>query len=229
MLQRIYGTAWDTADELDQHLWRLEEAKKRDHRKLGRELDLFTFHPESPAAPFLHPRGMALWRALEDWSLRGPPRRRVPRGAHAEPRPQGAVGDLRPLGQLPGQHVRPRRLRPCQSGLKPMNCPEEMLIYRTRARSYRELPMRFTDYSVALPQRADGRPGRHVPRPSADPGRLPRLLPRGPSGRRAAACAFAGAQPVRAVRLRAAGQAGHAAGEADRLRRVLGARGGAAA
>ena len=59
MLQRIYGTAWDTQEELDRHLWRLEEAKKRDHRKLGRELDLFTFHPESPAAPFLHPRGMA--------------------------------------------------------------------------------------------------------------------------------------------------------------------------
>ncbi|MGI8998315.1 MAG: threonine--tRNA ligase, partial [Candidatus Limnocylindria bacterium] len=68
MLQRIYGTAWDSQEELDQHLWRLEEAKKRDHRKLGRELDLFTFHPESPAAPFLHPRGMALWRALEAWS-----------------------------------------------------------------------------------------------------------------------------------------------------------------
>ena len=68
MLQRIYGTVWATQDELDQYLWRRVEAKKRDHRKLGRELDLFSFHPESPSAPFWHPRGMALWRALETWS-----------------------------------------------------------------------------------------------------------------------------------------------------------------
>ncbi|HEX6474929.1 MAG TPA: threonine--tRNA ligase, partial [Candidatus Limnocylindria bacterium] len=68
MLQRIYGTVWESQEELDRYLWRLEEAKKRDHRKLGRDLDLFTFHPESPAAPFWHPRGMAVWRALEDWS-----------------------------------------------------------------------------------------------------------------------------------------------------------------
>ena len=68
MLQRIYGTVWESQEDLDQYLWRLEEARKRDHRRLGRELDLFTFHPVSPAAPFWHPRGMALYRALEDWS-----------------------------------------------------------------------------------------------------------------------------------------------------------------
>jgi len=147
MLQRIYGTAWDTDEELDRHLWRLEEAKKRDHRKLGRELDLFTFHPESPAAPFLHPRGMAIWRALEDWS------RQVRRdGGFSEVRTPSLV--RKELWETSGHwanyqdnmfvlddydHV---------SGLKPMNCPEEILIYRTRARSYRELPMRFNDYSV---------------------------------------------------------------------------------
>jgi threonyl-tRNA synthetase len=147
MLQRIYGTAWDTQEQLDQHLWRVEEAKKRDHRKLGRELDLFTFHPESPAAPFLHPRGMALWRSLEDWS------REVRRAAgFSEVRTPSLV--RKELWETSGHwnnyqdnmfvlddydHV---------SGLKPMNCPEEILIYRTRARSYRELPMRFNDYSV---------------------------------------------------------------------------------
>jgi threonyl-tRNA synthetase len=68
MLQRIYGTVWESQEDLDQYLWRLEEARKRDHRKIGRELDLFSFHPEAPAAPFWHPRGAALWRALEDWS-----------------------------------------------------------------------------------------------------------------------------------------------------------------
>src|SRR5687767_4582439 len=155
MLQRIYGTAWDTQEELDQHLWRIEEAKKRDHRKLGRELDLFTFHPESPAAPFLHPRGMALWRALDDWSL--------------EVRREAGFDEVRTpslvrkeLWETSGHwrnyqdnmfvlddfdHI---------SGLKPMNCPEEILVYKTRSHSYRELPMRFADYSILFRKERTG-------------------------------------------------------------------------
>jgi threonyl-tRNA synthetase len=155
MLQRIYGTAWDTQAELDQHLWRLEEAKKRDHRKLGRELDLYTFHPESPAAPFLHPRGMALWRALEDWS-----RQVRTEAGFAEVRTPSLV--RRELWETSGHwnnyqdnmfvlddhdHV---------SGLKPMNCPEEILVYKTRAHSYRELPIRFADYSVLFRKERTG-------------------------------------------------------------------------
>ncbi len=155
MLQRIYGTAWDSQEELDRHLWRLDEAKKRDHRKLGRELDLFTFHPESPAAPFFHPRGMALWRALEEWSLEV---RRS--GGFAEVRTPSLV--RKELWETSGHwanyqdnmfvlddydHV---------SGLKPMNCPEEILIYRTRGRSYRDLPMRFADYSTLFRKERTG-------------------------------------------------------------------------
>jgi threonyl-tRNA synthetase len=155
MLQRIYGTAWDSQDDLDQHLWRLEEAKKRDHRKLGRELDLFTFHPESPAAPFLHPRGMAIWRALEDWS------RQVRNEAgFSEVRTPSLV--RKELWETSGHwgnyqdnmfvlddydHV---------SGLKPMNCPEEILVYKTRMHSYRELPIRFADYSVLFRKERTG-------------------------------------------------------------------------
>ncbi len=155
MLQRIYGTAWDTTEELDRYLWRIEEAKKRDHRKLGRELDLFTFHPESPAAPFLHPKGMAIWRALEDWS------REVRREAgFSEVRTPSLV--RKELWETSGHwgnyqdnmfvlddydHV---------SGLKPMNCPEEILIYKTRAHSYRELPIRFADYSVLFRKERTG-------------------------------------------------------------------------
>jgi threonyl-tRNA synthetase len=155
MLQRIYGTAWDTQEELDRYLWRIEEAKKRDHRKLGRELDLFTFHPESPAAPFLHPRGMAIWRALEEWS------REVRIGAgFQEVRTPSLV--RKELWETSGHwnnyqdnmfvlddydHV---------SGLKPMNCPEEILIYKTRAHSYRELPIRFADYSVLFRKERTG-------------------------------------------------------------------------
>jgi threonyl-tRNA synthetase len=146
MLQRIYGTVWESQDDLDRYLWRLEEAKKRDHRKLGRDLDLFSFHPESPAAPFWHPKGMALWRALEAWSWQV---RRE--GGFEEVRTPAVV--RKELWETSGHwelyqdnmftlddsdHL---------SGLKPMNCPESMLIYKTRLRSYRDLPMRLADYS----------------------------------------------------------------------------------
>jgi threonyl-tRNA synthetase len=155
MLQRIYGTVWENQEDLDRYLWRQEEAKKRDHRKLGRDLDLFSFHPESPAAPFWHPRGMALWRALETWSR--------------EVRTDGGFSEVRTpivvrkeLWETSGHwelyqdnmfvlddydHV---------SGLKPMNCPEEMIIYKTSARSYRDLPMRFSDYSNLMRRERTG-------------------------------------------------------------------------
>ena len=126
MLQRIYGTAWDTQEELDQHLWRLEEAKKRDHRKLGRELDLFTFHPESPAAPFLHPRGMALWRALEDWSLEV----RREAGFHEVRTPSLVRKELWETSGHWGNYQDNMFALDDHDhicGLKPMNCPEEML------------------------------------------------------------------------------------------------------
>jgi threonyl-tRNA synthetase len=146
MLQRIYGSVWETQEDLDRYLWRVEEAKKRDHRKLGRDLDLFSFHPESPAAPFWHPRGMALWRALEDWS-----RQVRSEGGFVEVRTPGLV--RKELWETSGHwalyqdnmfvfedgdHV---------AGLKPMNCPESMLIFKTALRSYRDLPMRLADYS----------------------------------------------------------------------------------
>ncbi len=155
MLQRIYGTVWQTQEELDRYLWRLEEARKRDHRRIGRELDLFSFHPESPAAPFWHAKGMALWRALEDWS------REVRRdGGFHEVRTPSLV--RKELWEESGHwelyqdnmfvlddydHL---------SGLKPMNCPEEILIYKTRARSYRDLPLRFNDYSVLFRKERTG-------------------------------------------------------------------------
>jgi len=155
MLQRIYGTAWDSAEELDQHLWRLEEAKKRDHRKLGRELDLYTFHPESPAAPFLHPRGMALWRALEDWSRQ----LRREAGFHEVRTPSLVRKELWETSGHWGNYQDNMFVLDDHdhvSGLKPMNCPEEILVYKTRAHSYRELPIRFADYSVLFRKERTG-------------------------------------------------------------------------
>jgi threonyl-tRNA synthetase len=146
MLQRIYGSVWETQEDLDRYLWRLEEARKRDHRKLGRELDLFSFHPESPAAPFWHPRGMALWRALEAWSLQV---RRE--GGFVEVRTPALV--RKELWETSGHwaHYQDNMFvfndGDQLSGLKPMNCPESMVIFKTSLRSYRDLPMRLADYS----------------------------------------------------------------------------------
>jgi len=146
MLQRIYGTVWETQAQLDEYLWRVEEAKKRDHRKLGRELDLFSFHPESPAAPFWHPRGMVLWRELETWSrkVRG-------EGGFVEVRTPGVV--RKELWETSGhwalyqENMFVLEDGEHTSGLKPMNCPESMLIFKSGLRSYRDLPMRLADYS----------------------------------------------------------------------------------
>jgi threonyl-tRNA synthetase len=155
MLQRIYGTVWESQEDLDRYLWRLEEARKRDHRRLGRDLDLFTFHPESPAAPFWHPRGMALYRALEDWS------RQVRReGGFHEVRTPSLV--RKELWEQSGHwelyqdnmFVLDDYGHP--SGAKPMNCPQEILIYKTRLRSYRDLPLRFADYSVLMRKEVTG-------------------------------------------------------------------------
>jgi len=146
MLQRIYGTMWATQEELEQHLWRLEEAKRRDHRKIGRDLDLFSFHPESPAAPFWHPRGMALWRALEAWSLKV-----RTEGGFVEVRTPAVV--RKELWETSGHwsHFRENMFAfpdgDHEVGLKPMNCPESLLIFKTGLRSYRDLPMRLADYS----------------------------------------------------------------------------------
>ena len=155
MLQRVYGTVWETQDELDRYLWRLEEARARDHRKVGRELDLFTFHPESPAAPFWHPRGMALWRALEDWSREvrregGFAEVRTPSLVRKELWEQSGHWDLYQDNMFvldDSDHI---------SGLKPMNCPEEILVYKTRSRSYRDLPMRYADYSLLFRKERTG-------------------------------------------------------------------------
>jgi threonyl-tRNA synthetase len=155
MLQRIYGTVWETQEDLDRYLWRLEQARARDHRRLGRELDLFTFHPESPAAPFWHPKGMVLYRTLEAWS-----RQVRAEGGFAEVRTPSLV--RKELWEQSGHwdlyqdnmFVLDDYDHP--SGLKPMNCPQEILVYKTRSRSYRDLPIRFADYSTLFRKELTG-------------------------------------------------------------------------
>ena len=144
MLQRIYGTAWLTQEELDKHLWRLEEAKKRDHRKLGRELDLYAFHDISPGAPFWLPNGWTVVRELERFvrevlDARGYQEISTPILVNKKLWEQSGHWD----------HYRENMFLVESEeqifGLKPMNCPESTVVYRQALRSYRDLPLRFAD------------------------------------------------------------------------------------
>ena len=144
MLWRIYGTAWLTQAELDQYLWRLEEAKKRDHRKLGRELDLFDFYDVAPGAPFWLPNGMILVRELEKFA-----RERLDAQGYQEISTPMLVNkklwEESGHWELYQDNMFKVEVEDEIFSLKPMNCPEAGLIYRRALRSYRDLPLRFSE------------------------------------------------------------------------------------
>ena len=148
MLQRIYGTSWPDAKGLKDYLHRQEEAKRRDHRKLGRDLDLFSFHPSAPASPFFHPRGTVIYNELLGY-LRELYRRF---GYDEVITPQIFDVDLwKKSGHW--EHYRDHLFlipdgedEDDWMGVKPMNCPGHALIYATQLRSYRELPLRLADF-----------------------------------------------------------------------------------
>jgi len=145
MLQRIYGTAFFTTKELDAHLAMLEEARRRDHRRLGKELDLVSFHPEAPASPFFHPRGARLYNALVDYvrDLYG-------RYGYDEViTPQIFDTSLwKTSGHF--EHYRENMYFTEVDGrefaVKPMNCPSHCLLYSEGRHSYRDLPLRIADF-----------------------------------------------------------------------------------
>ena len=148
-LQRVYGTAFWKKDELEQHLHRLEEAKKRDHRKLGKELDLFMFHPFSPGAAFWTERGTAMINTLNAYL------REMQRDGYQEIKTpllfnkglwemSGHWGKYKEnmflvLDSETGEH---------DFSLKPMNCPSHHLMYASKKHSYRDLPLRYNTYDV---------------------------------------------------------------------------------
>lgn len=141
MLQRIYGTAFNSKEELDAYLNMLEEAAKRDHRKLGKELDLFSIQEEGPGFPFFHPNGMILRNELEDYW----------RKIHREYGYQEIKTPMilsRALWETSGHwdHYRENmyftQIDELDYAIKPMNCPGGMLVYKTRPHSYKELPIR---------------------------------------------------------------------------------------
>ncbi len=150
MLQRIYGTAFFGKEELEQHLHRLEEARKRDHRKLGRELDLFLFHPVSPGAAFWTHRGTTIYRELQQFMVdlllrNGYEEVKTPLLYNKELwETSGHWGKYREnmflvLNNETGEH---------DVSLKPMNCPSHHLLFAAKRRSYRELPIRYSTQDV---------------------------------------------------------------------------------
>ena len=145
MLQRIYGTAWATKEELQQHLHMLEEAEKRDHRKLGRELDLFHLDEHAPGLVFWHPKGWALWQQVEQYmravyrdngyqEVKGP--QILDQGLWEK---TGHWGNYRESMFVTESEKR-------DYALKPMNCPGHVLIFNSQLRSYRELPLRYGEF-----------------------------------------------------------------------------------
>jgi threonyl-tRNA synthetase len=148
-LQRIYGTAWETRQAQDEYLHLLEEAERRDHRKLGTELDLFSFPTEigSGLAVF-HPKGGTVRRVMEDYSRR----RHEEAGYEFVNSPHITKADLFEtsghLGWFKEGMFPPMQLEGAEYYLKPMNCPFHILIFRSRGRSYRELPLRLFEFGT---------------------------------------------------------------------------------
>lgn len=145
MLQRIYGTAWTTKDELQQYLTRLEEAEKRDHRKLGRELDLFHMDEHAPGLVFWHPKGWTVWQEVEQYM------RRVYR-LNGYQEVKGPQILEKTLWEKTGHWDKYRdNMFTTESekrdyALKPMNCPGHILIFKQGIKSYRDLPLRYGEF-----------------------------------------------------------------------------------
>ena len=149
MLQRIYGTAWASADELDKYLWKLEEAKKRDHRRLGKELDLYSVNEAvGPGLVLWHPKGGMVRKLAEDYA-----REEHERGGYEfvySPH-IGKAQLWETSGHLDwyqeGMYA-PLDIEGQQYYLKPMNCPFHVQIYKSRTRSYRDLPLRYAEWGT---------------------------------------------------------------------------------
>ena len=145
MLQRIYGTAWATKDDLQQHLTMLEEAEKRDHRKLGRELDFFHIDDHAPGLVFWHPKGWTLWQGVEQYM------RQVYRDNGYQEVKGPQIID-KGLWEKTGHWDKYREnmftteSEKREYALKPMNCPGHILIFKQGMKSYRDLPLRYGEF-----------------------------------------------------------------------------------
>ncbi len=169
MLQRIYGTAWRDDKELKEHLFRLEEAERRDHRKIGKEMDLFHLQDEAQGSVFWHPKGYVIWRALENYI-----RRRLDAAGYVEVKtPQLLSAKLweqsghwakfrENMFVVPDEIPSTAEDAPIVSAdaeflaLKPMNCPAHVQIFKQGIKSYRDLPLRMAEFGCCHRNEAHG-------------------------------------------------------------------------
>ena len=155
MLQRIYGTAWSKKEDLDAYLHRIEEAEKRDHRRLGRQLDLFHLQDEAPGMVFWHPKGWALWQQIEQYM-----RRVYQDNGYQEVR--GPMILDRSLWERSGhwenykENMFFTESEKRDFAIKPMNCPGHVQIFNADLRSYRELPLRYGEFGFCHRNEASG-------------------------------------------------------------------------
>ena len=145
MLQRIYGTAWATKDELQQYLHHLEEAEKRDHRKLGRELDLFHIDESAPGLVFWHPKGWAIWQVVEQY-MRGVYRDTGYLEVKGPQLLDKGLWEKTGHWQNYRENMFTTESEKREYALKPMNCPGHVLIFKSSMRSYRDLPLRYGEF-----------------------------------------------------------------------------------
>ena len=161
MLQRIYGTAWPTSKELEKHLVRLEEAEKRDHRKIGRQLDLFHLQEEAPGMVFWHPKGWTVYRILEDFmrnkqiesdyeEINTP--EVVDRKLWEESGHWDKYRENMFITEIDEEHANEKRT----NALKPMNCPCHVQVYNQGLKSYRDLPIRLAEFGSCHRYEASG-------------------------------------------------------------------------
>jgi len=155
MLQRIYGTTWPNKKELDGHLHRLEEARKRDHRVLGKQLDLFSFSEAGPGFAFVHPKGMIIWNSIVDFW-----RSVHDKYEYEEIRTPIILNEQ--LWHKSGhwdnykENMYFTRFDDTDYAIKPMNCPGGCLVYKTRQHSYREFPLRVAELGLVHRHEASG-------------------------------------------------------------------------
>jgi threonyl-tRNA synthetase len=155
MLQRVYGTSWPTKKELDEYLHRLEEAKRRDHRVLGRQLDLFSFSEMGPGFAFMHPKGMIVWNEIVDFM-----RQLNRKYGYKEVRTPIILNEE--LWHRSGhwdnykENMYFSEIDGVGYAVKPMNCPGGCLLYKTTRHSYRELPLRLAEFGMVHRHEASG-------------------------------------------------------------------------
>ena len=155
MLQRVYGTCWRNKKELDEHLYRIEEAKKRDHRIIGKQMDLFSFHEEGPGFAFLHPKGMVIWNEIIDFW-----RQVHRRYGYSEVKTPIMLNES--LWHRSGhwdnykQNMYFTTVDEITYAVKPMNCPGGLLIYNSNKHSYKEFPIRAAELGLVHRYEASG-------------------------------------------------------------------------